>query len=649
MTIMGRAGVLATASVLALGAGAAMAQQVIELETIRVESAEAQDVLGNTEITSEEIEERNAASTDELFAGQSEITATGGATIAQKVLVHGLEESNLAVTIDGARQNKGAFHHTGNVPIDPFLLKRVEVSSGLAPADAGPGALAGVIAYETKDARDLLEPGATMGGRASLTFGSNGGTFRRNGAFYGRMDGFEYLLGYSRQTGDDYENGDDRTIAGTEPELENTLAKVAYTTQSGKRFEFSAETIADQGVRPFQFGITRPDFEDVPARPTTYQVAETERTSYAFTFTDENPQGIWAPTIQLAWNEQFVDAGTVSGTNTSFSGKAENAFQLGNGVLTAGIDFFSETAEAHDDEGAYTAAGEESLRNIGVYAQMRQDVGSRVSLSYGIRYDSQTYETNGGQEFSDSGVSLNAAADIILTDRLTLNVGASSVWGGYELNEAALIGYSSDWNAAAYGDQVTARSTNARIGLRYASGPWETGFALFHTEITDSDDPFTPDGVAAAYDVTTRGFDAKLRYTGSKGYIEANWTYADVEVDGDPAATTAYYIGRPVGHIIGLSGAYEINDQWRLGGTAEIALENDEVPETYETLEGYEVVNLWASWTPRDYDNIELRLDLKNVTDETYSGRGNDGVGFSRVEPLTEPGRSVALTANMRF
>ena len=56
-----------------------------------------------------------------------------------------------------------------------------------------------------------------------------------------------------------------------------------------------------------------------------------------------------------------------------------------------------------------------------------------------------------------------------------------------------------------------------------------------------------------------------------------------------------------------------------------------------------------SRWTPRDYDNIELRLDLKNVTDETYSGRGNDGIGFSRVEPLTEPGRSVALTANMRF
>ena len=37
--------------------------------------------------------------------------------------------------------------------------------------------------------------------------------------------------------------------------------------------------------------------------------------------------------------------------------------------------------------------------------------------------------------------------------------------------------------------------------------------------------------------------------------------------------------------ITGISGAYEINDQWRLGGTAEIALENDEVPETYEPLD----------------------------------------------------------------
>ena len=381
----------------------------------------------------------------------------------------------------------------------------------------------------------------------------------------------------------------------------------------------------------------------MPGRGTTYQVALTERTSYSFTYTDENPQGIWAPTIQLAWNEQLVDAQSAQGRNRSLSGKAENAFALGNGVLTAGVDFFHETAT---NTGTAANAGEEELSNIGVYAQMRQDVGARVSLSYGMRVDSQTFTGATGEEWSSSGVSVNAAADVLLTDTLTLNIGAASVWGGYELNEAALIGLRS---APVYGDQITSRSMNYRIGLRYDQGPWQAGFALFHTEINDANDPFTTTGEAAAYDVTSQGFDAKLRYTGARGYIEGNWTFADVKIDEGPASTTSYYVGRPVGHIIGLSGAYELTDQWKIGGTAEIALEVDDVPDGFDPLDSYEVVNLWTTWTPRDYDNLTMRLDVKNVFDKTYSGRGNDGVGFSAVEPLTEPGRTIFLSANMTF
>ncbi len=123
-----------------------------ELDEIRIESEDAQTVLGNHTISQEDIEQRNPASISDLFDGESAVNASGGAAIAKKVYVNGIEETLLNVTIDGARQNKSAFHHTGNVLIDPGLLKAVEVTSGLAPADGGPGGLAGSIAYTTKDA-----------------------------------------------------------------------------------------------------------------------------------------------------------------------------------------------------------------------------------------------------------------------------------------------------------------------------------------------------------------------------------------------------------------------------------------------------------------------------------------------------------------
>ncbi|WP_136636041.1 TonB-dependent receptor domain-containing protein [Pseudooceanicola onchidii] len=636
------------------------AQDVVQLDTIRVESDAAQDALGNTVISEEEMAERNAASADELFAGQSEILATGGAVVAQKVMVHGIEESNLAVTIDGARQNKGAFHHTGNVPIDPYLLKQVQVSSGLAPADAGPGALAGVIAYETKDAADLLEDGNTFGGVASLAYNSNGNGFRRNLAVFGLQGGFEYLLGYSHQTGDDYVDGSGKTIGGTEPELTDYFGKFAYTSDSGKRIEFSAENISDKGMRPFQGGFARPDFEAVPGRPTTYLMAVTERTSYALTYSDENPDGALTPTIQLAFNEQYVDVGTVKGRNTSLSGKIENDFYVGSGVLTAGVDFFVDEATPIGPVGTtantYASVNSEKVQSIGVYAQMRQDVGDRLSLSYGFRADSQTFTSPTGQKWSDSGLSANASADVILSDQLTLNVGAASVWGGYELNEASLINLQQlrggvlTNSFATYATPTTSRANNARIGLRFEQGPLTLAGALFHTEITGADDPFT--AAASVNTITSQGVDLSMRHTASRGYFEANWTYADVKTNGSTTPTTGYYVGRPVGHIIGLSGAYDVTEEIRIGGTAEIALKNDapaSLGAPYSALPGYEVVNLWATYKPKAVKNLEVRFDIKNVFDETYSGRGNDGVGFANVVPLTEPGRSFGIMATMRF
>ncbi|WP_241525496.1 TonB-dependent receptor plug domain-containing protein [Pseudophaeobacter leonis] len=159
--------------------------EIILLDEIRIEAEDAQALLGNDTITEEEIEARNPSTTKDVFVGESAVTAGGGAAIAQKIFVNGIEESLLSVTIDGARQNKSAFHHTGNVLLDPELLKSVEISKGLAPADAGPGALAGSIAYETKDAADLLEEGDNFGGRFMLGTSDNGADLEARWRFLG--------------------------------------------------------------------------------------------------------------------------------------------------------------------------------------------------------------------------------------------------------------------------------------------------------------------------------------------------------------------------------------------------------------------------------------------------------------------------------
>lgn len=647
---------MATAAIFATSA---TAQDSVELDTIRVESDAAQDVLGNTEISEEEIADRNAQSIAEVFDGQTEITASGGASVAQKVFVHGIEETMLNVTIDGARQNKSAFHHVGNVLIDPQLLKRVDISSGLAPADEGPGALAGSIAYETKDARDLLDPGDNFGGLSSLSFGDNGNTFRRNLTIFGQQGNLEYLLSGTRTSGDPYTDGSGVTMTGTGADLTNYVAKLAYTTGSGKRIEFSADHTEDTGLRAGQRtagGIiyVRPDFNSVnnPALTPVLVRTESTRRSYSFSYTDENPTGIWAPTIQLAYNEQELGGQQITrGLNTSLSGTIKNDFLIGGGVLTAGVDFFHDTAE---NTGAIVAGtgAKETLGNLGVFAQMRQDLGSRVSLSYGMRADTQRFRTADGQVFKDADVSVNAAVDVLLSEQLTLNIGAASVWGGHELSEASLINTTAGAAVATpwvYSNIVPSRANNARIGLRYENGPWSADGALFYTEIKNAPYLFNSSragGGVSNPTIVTKGVDASLRYEMAAGYVQANYTYADVTLNGTQIGSTSYYWGRPMGHLFGVSAAWEVAPGVMLGGSADVALRNSEGA---VALPGYEVVNLFATYTPQQYQNLEVRLDLRNLFNETYSKRSSDGIDFGAVTPLTEPGRTIALTVSAKF
>lgn len=616
-----------------------------DLGTIRIEGAHAQSVLGNDEITDVEIEERNPATIADVFASESSITASGGAPIAQKVYVNGIEESLLSVTIDGARQNKSAFHHAGNVLLDPALLKSVEVSAGLAPADQGPNALAGSINYTTKDARDLLDSGDPFGGLYTLSYGSNGLGARSTLTVFGQTNGFEYLLSGTRASGDDYEDGSGSTILGTQADLTDFNAKLAYTTQSGKRLSFSASQTSDTGLRASQSGFIRPDFAEVIGRDSVLYEALSERKSYTLTYQDENPSGVFAPYIQLSYNEQAMDVGSLYGINKSFSGVARNEFNLSNGTVTAGIDFFNESAEGFDNTvSPRTSSGREELSNVGIFAQARQDLSQRVSVSYGARYDWASFDAADGTDFNDSGLSVNGSVDVVLNDNWTLNAGVASSWGGYELGEAALVNYRTPWE---YSGFTTSRAEALRLGVRYDSGPWAAKAAIFNTEISDINAVLPSSGARGhTDDLTSRGFDGSLTYTGQRGFGTVNYTYADVKTNGTTTESTAYYLGRPVGHIFGLEAGYDVSDEWRVGGTAQIALRNTD---TALELPGYEALNVYAEYKPRKMENLTVRLDVYNLFDTTYASRSSDGVDNSGVVAITEPGRTINLTASIKF
>ncbi len=161
--------------------------------TLVADGQENVEATGGMVVSQEDIEVMQPADVSELFQRDSALTVSGGAGPSKRIHVFGLEQSNLAVTVDGVPQGPTSWHHTGSNVIDPAFLKSVEVEAGTAAADAGFGAAAGAVRYETVGAKDLLTDGRTQGGRVGLSYGSNGRGLSASLAGYGVYGGFDWF------------------------------------------------------------------------------------------------------------------------------------------------------------------------------------------------------------------------------------------------------------------------------------------------------------------------------------------------------------------------------------------------------------------------------------------------------------------------
>jgi hemoglobin/transferrin/lactoferrin receptor protein len=613
----------------------------------------AEGDVGETVIGPEQLERINPSDLADVFREQAGIQVGSSLPMSQKVYVHGVEETNLAVSIDGARQNNKVFHHNATNLIDPSLLKAVDVDAGIAPADAGPGALAGSINYETKDAIDLLAPGKTFGGFVTSTYNFNSDTVTTGLSAYGKREGFEFLGYFNFAKGDDFVGGNGREVSGSETDLLSGLGKLAYEAESGDRFEISYDRSRDDGLRPYRANaghIVRPPWEPLTRN---YEI---DRQNFVFTYTDTSPEGWWDPRVVLAYSGSEVTVPVYSslgyqydatGNTTSFNGKFENKFSFDIGNIVAGVDFFSDIADLDAD----VDSSKEKARNVGFYAQARLEPWDRTRLSFGGRADYQWFTGVGGQDYDNGGLSANISGEYDLTDVLTAKAGFSHVWAGIPLAENFVMNPA--WTYGPDGPEpVTAN--NYMVGLEAEYEGFTAEASLFRTDIYNAravrySPPAT--GAIIERDMVSQGFELGAGYEWANGYVKVKYAHIRVDIDGVPAdSDTGNYLATPVGDIITITAAHTFVD-WGLtiGGDIEIAPEYDHVAGGAPAYKAYEVVNAFAEWKPEALPNFTFRAEVQNVFDETYADRATYGQEFGTVRPLYEPGRSFLLTAKATF
>lgn len=646
---------LATTAILA--AAPVAAQQATEGAVLAPISVTATEVApGGVQIRSEQIERSNPASIKDVFDSEAAVNVGGGSDVSRKVYVNGVEDTNLNVKIDGARQVNSAFHHLGTAIIDPGLLKAVRIETGVGPADVGPGALGGSIAYETKDARDLLGPGQPFGGFGKLQYDSNTDGFGKILTVATQQGGFEAMLYGSDDDGHVYDDGDGNDVPGTAPEMRNVLGKLAWTGRAGSRVEMQAGYLSDRGVRPNRanFGAL------LNGAPPTYQ--EFARRTYSISYSDENPTALVNPEAVFSYNRSsmFIDelafgpfTFDLHSETVSYNGKLANTFSndlgmLRSGKFTVGVDFYHDRGEG-DIEGGFGGGvplqNDEVSINFGAFMQARLAITERLRVSVGGRFDRQDFAGIDGTELDEQGPSGNLNLEYDVLSGVTPYAGVSSVFGGIPLGESLIYNFAGQWT---YDGLSASEATNGKIGVKLERGPFSGDINYYRTDIDGAHDR----GSAVrntTRDLEARGVNVTAQYTYGDGFVRGTFSHNRFRADGVPLASgSASFHGLQTGDLFNAQVGHDFPDRGiRVGASVEAALEDDD--NTDPPADGYAVLNVYGEWTPPQYEFVTLRADVKNLLDKTYVDRLTSGADNAAVIPFNEPGRTLLLTAKVTF
>lgn len=618
----------------------------ISLAPIAVD-AKADVITGGVQLESEDFDRINPQTLKDVFRQEPGVTVGSPLKVSQKVYVNGIEDTNLAVDIDGARQANKTYHHQGTTIIDPGMFKAVKIESGVAPADAGPAALGGSISLETKDGRDVVKPGRLFGGFGKLSYNNNGDTFTEEAALAAQQSGFDVLVYGTKSLGEDYEDGGGNTIEGTREDSTNFIGKIAYTAPNGYRFKVAATRFDDIALRdgrtnfslPSNFGTAWHDYS---------------RQSTTFSFGDETPTKMWDPKFSVSRTVTHLDSRQHANNRNiiarveSINGKLSNTFQTALGDITTGGDYFRD-----EGSGGVTSSGHtdrtETLSNYGLFTQARSSWTDDFRTSVGGRVDHNRFQGNDGTELNNTGLSGNVNGEYDVTENVMGYGGFGTVFGGIPLTEVAIQQTSYNYDGV-----EPSRSYSGKVGAKVHAGDFTFDGHVFRTRIKDAHD-LDSSTRATSYDLTTKGFNLSARYDYDDGFARATFSRATVRIDSDVPTSGAseYYLGTLMGDMITFEVAHRLREYGvRVGTTNELVLENDDTMASRGfALNGYFVSNIYGEWEPEQLPGLKLRADVRNLFDRDYADRANTGAYSTNpnVTATRDPGRSVIVSAKFEF
>ncbi|MEL0620563.1 TonB-dependent receptor domain-containing protein [Psychrobacter proteolyticus] len=611
------------------------------------------------------------------------VSVGGTSSVNQRIRVRGLDDTNLKVTIDGARQEGALFYHMGDVTIDPDLLKQAEVAVGNNSVTLGNDALGGAVAFETVDAADLLKPNQKIGAKVNVGYGSNNDELLTSATvFAAPTDNIDLLAYYGKRDTSSGEDGKGRELF-EDSESENILLKAGANIADAHRIGASFSRTEKDGIFPF-----RPDFPSLSDERIPQNIS---RDTYTLDHT-YNPVNqlidvdttIYQTETQILRDSDNVGNFDFDAQVKTTGGKVQNTSIIDssiiNGVpgvhkLIAGVEHYKKESEMIRD-GA--AANSDEATNTSVYLEDQWQMG-KLSLTPGVRYD--RYESpefvSGGKTYDNVVGALAASYEI--APRTQIFASYTQLFNGPDLSQTVF----NDDGAGTYinNDLKAEEGSNAEIGiattlrgLTLADDALQLSGKYFVTDIENyqqfirtgnregryglncttgergsegnlqdcqgtinSDEDYEIKGVELAANYTTRDFGMGLSY--SRARSEGDKTGDSIpSVSGGSADSGDRY-------MVNLNYApTDIVDLgWRSTYVSSITDNNQ------DTKPSYDVHDIFMTYTPTQIEGIKATLGVYNIFDETYANHSSRLSSTSDAATDFDMGRNIKTSLTYQF
>ncbi|GFE51932.1 TonB-dependent receptor [Roseobacter cerasinus] len=666
-----------------LASGSAQAQDApFELQPVIVGTALRDDrdirdtPVATSVISGEDLDRRQADTYEELIGDIPGVVIEGGPRgISQEPNIRGFQDEQVVLRFDGGRLNFNQAHR-GRFFFDPDIVQRIEVVRGGGSTLFGSGAIGGVIAVETKDAADLLQPGQTTGARLRFGGSDNGDVLSPSATVYGDWGRFDALAFVgTRQFGTSLEDGDGNDILRSEIDSVNGLVKFGFEPNAEHRFELNLAYYDDEGVTPPNSNAASDPDEDVAREAEIF----TGRLSWD-----------WAPErsdlIDLSVlfygnllnisEDRLVDGRRDRTEYDTFGLEVVNRSSLDVGVpvdLVYGFEAVQDTQTGTRDGAPRTQFPDAEAETFGLFAEATVGVSDRWDVIAGARFDDYSRDVD--------DPSLEDVDERFFSPRIGVSFRPNETWQIYgnlarayrapTLTELYNDGehFASDIFFPPFGpvrfvnnfvpnpDLEEERSTQVEFGarferadiarpgdvLRFSANAYYAEVDNFIDTVVTGPDPttFVPGFIFGT--TTQRNVDAELYGIEAELDYDAGTWFGGLglsiprgkQSNGDALGSI------PQERLVATLG-YRPMSEVEVGLRATFASGQADVPDTASPGEAYRVLDVFGSWAPDNgpLEGAVLRAGIDNLLDEQYTIFPND---------LAQPGRTLRLSVSYRF